>query len=171
MPMKSITILTTGGTIEKSYSELDGSLKNRSSGLKKRMLSRLRLPHTEVHLVEVMAKDSLDMTEEDRRQIFNRFQEELKKAENPVLILHGTDTMEQTATYFFRQLPEPPVPVIFTGAMRPVGFEDSDAMQNFVEAMIACHLVTPGIYISFHSHIFPLPGVRKNKKRRTFEKV
>ena len=168
--MNPIFVFTTGGTIEKTYSEFDGSLRNRNSMLKKRLLSRLRLPHLKVELIEVMAKDSLDMVDEDREAIFksvsNRFEQGV-----PSIVLHGTDTMAQTIEYFYKRNPSPPVPIVFTGAMKPMGFEDSDAMQNFTEALMAVQVLQPGIYLSFHSHLFEAPNLRKNKKRRTFEKV
>lgn len=167
MDTKKIVIITTGGTIEKSYSEFDGSLRNRQSLLKRRLLSRLRLPHTEILLKEAMAKDSLDMMDEDRAAIFSMAHSQMAQG-HPILILHGTDTMEVTAQYFFDKLPQPVVPIVFTGAMKPVGYEDSDALQNFTEAMMACHLVEPGTYISFHNQLFQVPKVKKNRKLRTF---
>ena len=168
MEQSRVIIVTTGGTIEKSYSEFDGSLRNRQSQLKKRLLSRLRLPHREVVLKEAMAKDSLDMTDEDRAKILDLVVTQCLPMKSPVLILHGTDTMEVTARYFFDKLPQPEVPIIFTGAMKPVGYEDSDALQNFTEAMMASHLVLPAIYISFHNQLFKVPKVKKNRKLRTF---
>ncbi len=168
MPQNQVRILTTGGTIEKSYNEMDGSLKNRQSFLKNRLLSRLRLPHTQVTLRELMAKDSLHMTDEDRLKIWQNIEEEFAH-QSPIVILHGTDTMEKSAEYCQSQCPTPPVAVVFTGAMKPMGFEDSDAAQNFIEALIACQLLSPGFYISFHNHVFKVPHVQKNKRRRTFE--
>ncbi|MCB0377429.1 MAG: asparaginase [Bdellovibrionales bacterium] len=167
MQEKPVIVLTTGGTIEKSYSEFDGSLKNRQSRLKNRLLSRLRLPHTKVDLFEVMAKDSLYMNDQDREEIWRAIHEQFPK-EAPIVVLHGTDTMELTAGYCYSHCQNPPVPVIFTGAMKPMGFEDSDAAQNFIEALMAAHLVMPGFYISFHNHLFQVPLVKKNRKRRTF---
>lgn len=167
MKKKQILVLTTGGTIEKSYDELDGSLENRESLLKSLLLSKLRLPHTEVELQEVMAKDSLHMTEEDRHLIYERIIHHSLQG-RPIIVLHGTDTMEKTAEHCFKQDPVPRVPVIFTGAMRPVGFEDSDARQNFTEALMAAHLLEPGFYISFHNHLFKVPKVTKNKQQGTF---
>ena len=165
---KKIIILTTGGTIEKCYSEYDGSLKNRQSRLKKNLLSRLRLPHTEVHLEEIMAKDSLFMTDQDRGIIWERISHYLKKRQ-PILVLHGTDTMVKTAEFCHGQISRSPVAVVFTGAMKPVGFEDSDAYQNFIEALCLCQVVEPDFYISFHNQIFKIPHVRKNRLRKTFE--
>ncbi len=168
MDKKKIIILTTGGTIEKCYSEYDGSLKNRQSRLKKSLLSRLRLPHIRVHLEEVMAKDSLYMTDEDREKIWQTVFGCFSK-KHPIVILHGTDTMVQTAGYCHGQCSPPPVPVVFTGAMKPIGFEDSDAVQNLIEALCLCQVMTPGFYISFHNQIFQVPHVKKNRRRRTFE--
>ncbi len=170
MDKKRIIILTTGGTIEKCYSEYDGSLKNRQSRLKKGLLSRLRLPHTKVHLEEIMAKDSLHMTDGDREKIWQRIFNCFQKKQ-PIVVLHGTDTMVETAGYCYDQCSSPPVSVVFTGAMKPMGFEDSDAAQNFIEALCLCQIVSPGFYVSFHNQIFKVPHVRKNRRRRTFESL
>ena len=86
----------------------------------------------------------------------------------PMVVLHGTDTMAKTAQFIQQNL-GPRVPVVFTGAMKPMGFDDSDATQNVLEAMMAAKILSPGIYISFHNRIFTVPGVRKNKEQGTFE--
>ena len=57
------------------------------------------------------------------------------------------------------------VPVVFTGAMIPMGFEDSDATQNVTEALLSAKLLSPGFYISFHNQIFSVPHVQKNKDK------
>ena len=171
MAFQKIIILTTGGTIEKSYSEFDGSLKNRNSLLKRRLLSKLRLPHTEVELKEVMAKDSLYMDDADRAKVVQAVRDVLKK-DCPVLILHGTDTMDQTARHIETELgAEARHPIVLTGAMRPAGFEDSDATQNFIEALMACQMANPGVYISFHNRLFPASRARKNRQKRTFQLI
>lgn len=66
--MRRLTLITTGGTIEKTYDEQTGSLDNRRS-IVRRMLRRLRLEETSVSIIELMSKDSLVMTDEDRRRI------------------------------------------------------------------------------------------------------
>jgi len=170
MDKKQIHILTTGGTIEKSYSEIDGDLKNRESLLEKKLLQRLRLPYTDVKLSSLMAKDSLHMTAEDREIVWQALQSRFAD-KIPVLILHGTDTMEETLRYCHHKRPQPPVAVVFTGAMKPVGFDDSDATQNFVEALVLAQYVPPGYYISFHNHLFLGPKVTKNRQTGTFESM
>ena len=165
--MKRIVhVITTGGTIEKTYDEIEGTLSNRGSHLRE-MLKRLRLPYVEVRHQDLLWKDSLEMTDHDREMIF-RAVELVAPQQLPIVILHGTDTMEVTATYLYERI-KPSFPIIFTGAMKPFGFEDSDAQQNFTEALYATQIVENGIYISMHGALFRLPGVKKNRQLGTFE--
>ncbi len=169
MKKTTIHIFTTGGTIEKSYHEIEGNLKNRESLLQKALISRLRLPYLNLHVHEVMAKDSLFLNNEDRLFIWGKVEEQMKDG-SPIVILHGTDTMAKTAELFFEKCPKPPVPIVFTGAMVPMGFVDSDAKQNFTEALSVAQVAQPGLYLSFHGHVFDVPNVQKNLVLRTFEK-
>ncbi len=164
---RKVIVMTTGGTIEKIYDEDSGTLSNRGSHMRQ-MLQRLRLPYTDVEHHDLMSKDSLDMTEKDRKILVTAV-ERLLGQNAPILILHGTDTMEITAQRLYETFPDLSIPIILTGAMKPFGFEDSDALQNFTEALIATDLVKSGVYISMHGKIHKMPGVRKNRKHRTFE--
>lgn len=166
---QKITIITTGGTIEKTYSELDGSLSNRESIINDNILKKLRLPYTQIEIFSILAKDSLDMTDDDREFIAASIKHHLGRG-NPIVVLHGTDTMQKSAEFCEKTIKDPKVPVIFTGAMRPLGFVDSDAHQNVTEALFAAKLASPGFYISFHNELFKVPGVRKNLQLRTFER-
>lgn len=162
-----VVIITTGGTIEKTYDEGEGTLFNRETIIKGQIESRLRLPYTNLEVKSIMAKDSLDMTLDDRKLILATIKEHAQKG-TPVLILHGTDTMQITAELVEKEF-KPNVPIVFTGAMKPLGFQDSDAIQNVTEALMAVKMLGPGVYLSFHNRIFTVPGVRKNKDLRTFE--
>ncbi len=168
--MLDVIIITTGGTIEKTYDEFDGSLENRGTSIKNRILSKLRLPNTNILVEPVLSKDSLYMDDEDRKLICIKIQSLLQK-NSPIVILHGTDTMAQTAEFCFNNIKDLVVPVVFTGAMIPMGFDDTDATQNVTEALLSTRLLAPGFYISFHNSIFKVPHVRKNKEKRTFEAV
>jgi L-asparaginase len=166
-----IIVMTTGGTIEKTYDEFDGSLSNRESSIRQRILSKLRLPYTKLNVFSLMAKDSLYMTDYDRSIITKTIESHLYKA-LPIVVLHGTDTMAKTANMVYEKLKdskELKAPIVFTGAMKPMGFEDSDSNQNVTEALLAAKILEPGVYISFHNRVFKLPRVRKNKEQRTFE--
>jgi L-asparaginase len=168
--LAQITLITTGGTIEKTYDEFDGSLENRGTSIKNRIMTKLRLPYTNISVLPLMSKDSLYMNDEDRHLIAMAIKEQLKN-KNPIVILHGTDTMAITAEYCFNEIKNLEVPVVFTGAMVPMGFEDTDATQNVTEALLAAKFLDPGFHISFHNQIFTVPNVRKNKELRTFEEI
>jgi L-asparaginase len=165
-----IILITTGGTIEKTYDESNGSLQNRESVLRHLILERLRLPYTKLHIFNIINKDSLQFTDYDRSLLAKTLSVQMQKG-LPIVVLHGTDTMAKSAEYCLKTLHDITSPVVFTGAMKPMGFTDSDAAQNVTEAMIASKLLGPGIYISFHNRVFNVPGVRKNLEKRTFEEV
>ncbi|MFY7993684.1 MAG: asparaginase domain-containing protein [Bacteriovoracaceae bacterium] len=163
-------ILTTGGTIEKIYDEFEGSLQNRDTIVKNKILQKLRLPYTEIQVKQIMSKDSLYMDDRDREFILDSIKTYAKFG-NPVVILHGTDTLDLTAKFCFDNYKEIPVPVVFTGAMKPLGFDDSDAAQNVIEAVFAARILDPGFYATFHGKLFKIPNVRKNKTKGTFEEI
>lgn len=167
---KDILIITTGGTIEKTYDEFDGSLENRGTSMKNRILSKLRLPYTNILVHPLLSKDSLYMDEEDRKLICQAIEADLNRGA-PIVVLHGTDTMALSAEHCYRHLKNPKVAIVFTGAMIPMGFDDTDATQNVTEALLAAKLLPPGFYISFHNQIFKVPNVQKNKEKRTFEEI
>lgn len=165
---QDVIVLTTGGTIEKSYDEYDGSLENKESIIKHIILEKLRMPYTNLHVFSLLAKDSLNLTDYDRAFISKNIEVQLNK-NWPIIVLHGTDTMAKTAEYCAENLKNLKQAVVFTGAMKPMGFDDSDAKQNVTEALLASKLLKPGVYVSFHNRIFAVPGVRKNREKRTFE--
>ncbi len=170
MKKRKIFLFSTGGTIEKTYDEHDGTLFNRETIIRESILKKLRLPYSQISFKSIMSKDSLHMDDQDR-EIIKEAILNFSKNKCPIVILHGTDTMEVTARYCFENIQNINIPVIFTGAMRPMGFIESDAVQNVVESLYAANLVPPGFYISFHNHLFKVPNVRKNHETGTFEKI
>ena len=163
-----ITILTTGGTIEKTYNERDGSLKNYHTILPE-MLDGLRLPDLNVTYEQVVFKDSLEMTEDDRQRILAAARRAVPISD-AIVILHGTDTMAETGELLDKELVDLRVPVILTGAMRPYKFRNSDALQNVTESLLAARLVSPGVYVVMHNRVLRFPGVVKDRENLTFVK-
>jgi len=164
--MQRIYLLATGGTIEKVYSEQKGVVENRIGKLD-RYLAMLRLPDADIRTVQLMNKDSLDMTDDDRAEVRDRVAALLLEGA-PIVISHGTDTMVATGQYLERSFPQLQVPVILTGAMTPLGFEGSDGLQNLTEGLFAARLLAPGVYVVLHGQVFPVARVRKDKDRGTF---
>jgi L-asparaginase len=161
-----IYVLTTGGTIEKMYSERAGTVVNDASKIGD-YLDLLRLPDTEVEVVPVMNIDSLQMTDADRAELVARMTP-LMATKRPIVITHGTDTMAETGIYIQRAFPSLAVPVILTGAMRPLGFDHSDGLQNLTESLLAARLLAPGVYIVLHGQVFPADRARKDRDLGTF---
>jgi L-asparaginase len=171
--MRKIALITTGGTIEKTYDEQAGTLTNRRS-IVGRMLDELRLEETEVVTLPVTSKDSLEMTEEDRTRIVGAARAALAIAGQPgdgIVVLHGTDTLALTGDRLYEGLPNPAVPIILTGAMRPFEMKRSDALQNLTEAVFAAGVLPPGVYCVAHGRVLRFPGVRKDPALGTFVQV
>jgi L-asparaginase len=164
--MQRIDLLTTGGTIEKVYSEQKGVVENRAAKLD-RYLRMLRLPDAEIRSFHLMNKDSLEMTDEDRAGIRDHVAGLLADGA-PIVISHGTDTMVETGRFLKKAFPDLKVPIILTGAMTPLGFEGSDGLQNLTESLLAARLVSPGVYLVMHGQVFPVDRVRKDKDKATF---
>ena len=164
--MQRIYLLSTGGTIEKVYSEQSGVVENRAAKLD-RYLRMLRLPDAEIRAEHLMNKDSLEMTDADRAGVRDRVAELLAEAA-PIVISHGTDTMVETGRFLEQSFPDLKVPIVLTGAMTPLGFEGSDGLQNLTESLLAARLVAPGVYIVMHGQVFPVGRVRKDKDSATF---
>ncbi len=186
--MRLITLITTGGTIEKTYDEMTGRLENRRS-IVHRMLRRLRLEATAVNTIELMSKDSLDMTDDDRRRIVDAVRAAGGAAPPPpappappapsapagpavagIVVLHGTDTLCTTGEKLFEAFPNPSAPIVLTGAMRPYEMQRSDALQNLTEAIFATGVMPPGVYLAAHGRVLDFPGIRKDRERGTFIK-
>ena len=173
--MRTVTLITTGGTIEKTYDEYTGELANRGS-IVRRMLSELRLEGVEVEVVEVMHKDSLELDDDDRRRIGEAVAAAGagRVAGDPpcdgIVLLHGTDTLTVTGHHLLALDPAPRVPIVLTGAMRPFEMRRSDALQNLTEALFATGVLGPGVYCAAHGRVLEFPGVEKDRERGTFVK-
>ena len=164
--MHRVYLVSTGGTIEKVYSEQSGRVENRAAKLD-RYLRMLRLPDCEVESIQLMNKDSLEMTDADREEVRARIAEILAEGA-PIVISHGTDTMTETGCYLEKAFPELKAPIILTGAMTPLGFEGSDGLQNLTESLMAARLLEPGVYVVMHGQVFPVSRARKDKDKATF---
>jgi L-asparaginase len=164
--MHRVYLVSTGGTIEKVYSEQSGTVENRAAKLD-RYLRMLRLPDCEVESIQLMNKDSLEMTDADREEVRARIAEILAEGA-PIVISHGTDTMTETGCYLEKAFPELKAPIILTGAMTPLGFEGSDGLQNLTESLMAARLLEPGVYVVMHGQVFPVSRARKDKDKATF---
>ena len=165
--MASIGIFVTGGTFDKEYNELTGSLAFKDTHLP----DMLRLGRCRVDVIvrTLMMIDSLEMTVTDREIIVGRCRE---AAEPRLLVTHGTDTMVETAAALASALP-PSVgkTIVLTGAMIPYAFGSSDGLFNLGSALSFVQALPAGVYIAMNGRCFDWDRVRKNRKTGVFEAV
>jgi len=166
---KRIALISTGGTIEKTYDELSGVLSNQVSVLDV-MLASLELRGVAVHRVPLMNKDSLEMSPEDHALIAQTAAR-LAESHAGVVVVHGTDRLAVSGHRVVELVGTPASPIVFTGAMRPWELRSTDALQNLTEALLAVQLVAPGVYVAMHNQVLRFPGVVKDLERRTFVKA
>ena len=164
--MQTLYVITTGGTIEKVYSEQTGSVANIETKIDE-YLGLLRLPGLRIVTTRLMNKDSLEMTAADRERVLQAVEKKLKHPA-PMVITHGTDTLVKTGLLLRERLGDLKFPIVLTGAMTPLGFEKSDGLQNLTESLLAARLLPPGVYLVIHSQVFPIDRVRKDRKRARF---
>ena len=167
--MKKIALISTGGTIEKTYNPLSGALKNEVSVLDV-MLGQLTLSGIQLDRMQLMNKDSLEMTEKDHRLIALSA-ERLLETHDGIVIVHGTDRLAHTGEYCYTFLEDVSGPIVLTGAMRPYELRSTDALQNVTEALMAVQLLSPGIYVAMHNQVLAFPGVEKDPKNLCFRKI
>ncbi len=165
--MQRIYLISTGGTIEKVYSEQTGNVQNLDSKID-RYFRMLRLPDAEIAVTHLMNKDSLEMTDADRERVLGAVREKLAQDPAPVVIAHGTDTMVDTGLLLQANLRDLQYPIVLTGAMTPLGFEGSDGLQNLTESLFAARVLAPGVYVVMHNQVFPVDQVRKDRELARF---
>ena len=166
--MKQISLISTGGTIEKTYDDLSGVLANQVSVLDV-MLASLELRGVTIRRVALMNKDSLEMSPEDHTLIAETAAR-LARESDGVVVVHGTDRLSVSGERVVELVGTPATPIVFTGAMRPYELRATDALQNLTEALLAVQLVPPGVYVAMHDQVLQFPGVVKDRSRGTFVK-
>jgi L-asparaginase len=166
--MKRIALISTGGTIEKTYDDLSGVLANKVSVLDV-MLASLELRGVTIQRIALMNKDSLEMSVEDHTLIAETAAR-LARETDGVVVVHGTDRLSVSGERIVELVGVPATPIVLTGAMRPYELRTTDALQNLTEALLAVQLVQPGVYVAMHDQVLQFPGVIKDRTQGTFVK-
>lgn len=158
----NLRILATGGTFDKQYDPLTGQLVFGKSVLPD-LLTRARLAEPPA-FEPLMAIDSLDMDDSHRQQVLQACE---RSREDHIVIVHGTDTMRETAEVLGRAALRKTI--VLTGAMVPCRVDDSDAVFNLGFACASAHLAANGVWIAMQGRLFPWDDVRKNREAGRFE--
>ena len=152
----TLRILATGGTFDKHYDERNGKLGFGDSHVPA-LLARCRLT-VDVALEQLPLMGSLDMVDADRARILAACQAAPERA---IVIIHGTDTMPQTAAVLGpAKLGQT---TVLTGAMIPYEIAHSDALFNLGFACGVAQTLAPGVYVAMNGQIFAWDNVQKNR--------
>jgi len=158
-----ILIINTGGTFNKYYDPVEGALKVDTEGKALKALASHWL--CEFEIINIIAKDSLEMTSQDRLELLAT----IHRSEcDKILIVHGTDTVHLSAEY----LADADIGkvIVFTGAMVPYAFNPTEATANF--AMAYGFLVgtdREGVHIAMHGSVAPYNRIYKDRKEGCFK--
>jgi L-asparaginase len=160
----AIKIFVTGGTFDKEYNELNGTLFFKDTHLSEMLtLGRSRI---DVTVETLMMIDSLEMTDAHRETIAQHC---ANAACDKIVVTHGTDTMVETAAYLASRIKDKTV--VLTGAMVPYKFGSSDGLFNLGSALAFVQTLPAGVYVSMNGRYFQWDNVRKNKSAGEFEEL
>jgi L-asparaginase len=161
--MKKILIISTGGTFNKVYNPLNGELE---IDITNQALKRLEKQWmVDFSIINIIGKDSLDMTEEDRKVVAKTVKN--SSIEN-IIIIHGTDTMDKTAHYLATQNLDKKI--ILTGSMVPFSINPIEATANFSSAYgYLLSVEKTGVYIGMNGVIGLFNEIVKNREKGFFE--
>ena len=158
--MPEILIINTGGTFNKVYNPLTGTLDIQHTSLKK--ISQKWLCHLEI--IDIIDKDSLDFTDQDRKILLTTIQQAKQKH---IIIIHGTDTIDISAHYIAGYKINKSI--IFTGAMVPYSIDPVEATANLASAYgYSMAQKENGVYIAMHGRIDSYTKVKKDRQKGLF---
>ncbi|HEX8605752.1 MAG TPA: asparaginase domain-containing protein [Pseudoduganella sp.] len=158
----TLRIIATGGTFDKHYNELNGTLGFADSHLPAAIArARITAP-VELELLPLL--DSLDMGDADRARVLAACQAATERA---IVIVHGTDTMKETAAVLGPAVLDKTI--VFTGAMIPYEIDNSDALFNLGFACGVAQALAPGVYVAMNGQIFAWDNVQKNRAAGVFQ--
>lgn len=153
-----ITVLNTGGTFNKRYNPISGQLEvpNDNIALDKIVKSCFNI---EFDIKNIVSKDSLDFTQEDREIILENI---INSENDKIIIIHGTDTVDLTTKFIEDKIENKKV--VFTGAMIPMSIDEVEATMNFSQAIGFLNaLIKNGIYLSMHGSVIEHSKLKKDR--------
>lgn len=163
--MLTINFFCVGGTIDKIYFDANSQYEVGSPAVK--ALLRALPTNIDATVTSVMAKDSLEMSDQDRAALLRAI---AAAPQQLIVVTHGTDTMPITAEYLQarRDAQLAGKVIVLTGALAPAIFRQSDAEFNLGTAIGAVQCLTEGVYIAMNGQVFAAGTVYKDTAKGRF---
>ncbi len=161
MPNRFITVINTGGTFNKTYNPLNGLMEVPENNQTIQSILRHYYGNIDFTLQSIIHKDSLAFTDDDRTLLAAQT---AKVPTDDVIIIHGTDTMNQSAQWL-ESHPEGLASkrIIFVGSMYPYSIAPEEAVANFSLALGYLNAdPKPGIYLAMHGLVLPHSALTKD---------
>ena len=157
----NFALFACGGTIDKIYFDAASAYSIGPPAIADIAIrARTNLPAVQ----SLLKKDSLDMTDDDRRLVADAVRACTKTR---IVITHGTDTMTDTARTVTAVAAGKTI--VFTGAFLPAAFRDSDADFNVGFAIGAALSLPAGVYVAMNGRVLPAATAHKNRDAGRFE--
>ncbi len=156
--MAPLTVITTGGTIATS-DDGHGVLRPTRSGAD--LVAGLAPPGLDVVVTDLMARDSAAMSPADWQSITTAVTAAADRG--PVVLTHGTDSIEETALWLALSY-RGDAPVVITGAQRSGAAADADGPTNLADALTVATdpaAVGRGVLVCFAGRILAPHGLHK----------
>ncbi|HEY0008520.1 MAG TPA: asparaginase domain-containing protein [Tepidisphaeraceae bacterium] len=153
-----LSVITTGGTIA-SATRLDRAERavevdvavSLAPLIDRKPPRYAPLPSTP-RIYQPIAELSENLVPADYTRIINAIEQAIRDGAETIIVTHGTDTMAFTCCAAAFALGNVPVPVVFTGAMRPLGSPGADGPIHFWDAVTLCRDATVGgVFLLFNS--------------------
>ncbi|MGB5867991.1 MAG: asparaginase domain-containing protein [Arcobacteraceae bacterium] len=161
---KKILILNTGGTFNKVYNQIEGKLVvPQDNYAVETIIESTKIDYFDID--GIIYKDSLEITKDDRKELVKY----IKKTDyEKVIIIHGTDTMGETAKFIAKNIKDKLI--ILTGAMIPFSLNRMESTSNLLLAVGYMQQKTKnGVYISMHGNVKKHNKIYKNRELGIFE--
>jgi L-asparaginase len=165
---KNILILNTGGTFNKKYNPISGTLDvTKDSNYIKELFSNIYKVNKQPNIKTIISKDSLDIKTKHRELMVNIIN---KAKEKNIVIIHGTDTMSKTAEYINKSIKSKTI--ILVGSMIPYSIDKVEATGNLMMAIGFIKAKNKnGVYICMNGIVDKYKKLNKDYKRAVFKRA
>lgn len=151
-----LLIISCGGTFDKAKFTRAGKFVCGDPAASQ-LLTGAGVDAAACRVESLLRKDSLAMDDADRAAVLAAV---TAAPEHHVVIVHGTDTLVETAASLDGAVGDKTV--VLVGALRPAIFTDSDAAFNLGYAIAQAQVREAGVWVAMHGRTWRAGEVRKD---------